>query len=67
VAENSPKVSKPSQDKRFDIPTVGLKTLRKMKSVRATVLAVEANQTIIVQQEKMIKFADQNKIVIIAI
>lgn len=61
------KVSKPSQDKRFDLPTVGLNTLRKMKSVRATVLAVEANQSIIVQQEKMVKFADQNNIVIIAI
>ncbi len=61
------KVSKPNQDKRFDIPTVGLRTLKKMKSVNASVLAVEANQSIIVQQEKMIKFADENKIVIIAV
>lgn len=61
------KVSKPNQDKRFDLPTVGLNTLKKMKSVKASVLAVEANQTIIVQQEKMIEFADKNKIVIMAI
>ncbi|MEI8377787.1 MAG: LpxI family protein, partial [bacterium] len=61
------KVSKPNQDKRFDIPTIGLRTLKKMKSVKASVLAVEANQSIIVQQEKMTEFADKNKIVIIAI
>ena len=61
------KVSKPNQDKRFDLPTVGLNTLKKMKGVKANVLAVEANKTIIVQQEKMIEFADKNKIVIMAI
>jgi len=61
------KVSKPNQDKRFDIPVVGLNTLKKMKSVNATVLAVEASQSIIVQQEKMIRFADKNKIVVMAI
>lgn len=61
------KVSKPNQDKRFDIPAIGLRTLKKMKSVKASVLAIEANQSIIVQQEKMIKFAEQNKIVVISI
>lgn len=61
------KVSKPNQDKRFDIPVVGLNTLKKMKSVKANVLAIEANQSIIVEQEKMIKFADKNKIVVMAI
>lgn len=61
------KVSKPNQDKRFDIPTVGLRTLKNMKKVKANVLAVEANETIIVQQEKMIEFADKNNIIVMAI
>jgi len=61
------KVAKPSQDKRFDIPTVGLKTLKTMKKYGATLLSVEANETIIVDQEKTIKFADKNKIVIMAV
>lgn len=61
------KVSKPSQDKRFDIPTVGLKTLKTMKKHGAKLLSVEANETIIVDQEKTIKFADKNKIVVMAI
>lgn len=61
------KVSKPSQDKRFDIPTVGLKTLHVMKKYKASLLAVEANETIIVDQEKVIKYADKNNIVIMAV
>lgn len=61
------KVAKPSQDKRFDIPTVGLKTLQTMKKYNASLLTVEANETIIVDQEKVIKFADKNNIVIMAV
>lgn len=61
------KVAKPSQDKRFDIPTVGLRTLQTMKKFGASLLAVEANETIIVDQEKVVKFADKNDIVIMAI
>lgn len=61
------KVSKPTQDKRFDIPTVGLRTLQTMKKYKANLLSVEANETIIVDQEKVIKFADANNIVIMAV
>lgn len=61
------KVAKPSQDKRFDIPTVGLKTLRTMKKYKANLLAVEANETIIVDQEKVIKYADKNNIIVMAV
>jgi len=61
------KVAKPSQDKRFDIPAVGLKTLRTMKRYKADLLAVEANETIIIDQEEVVKFADKNNIVIMAV
>ncbi|MFH0702492.1 MAG: UDP-2,3-diacylglucosamine diphosphatase LpxI [bacterium] len=61
------KVSKPKQDKRFDIPTVGLKTLKTMKNFGAKVLAVEAGETFTVQKEEMIKFADKNKMVFVAV
>lgn len=61
------KVSKPKQDKRFDIPAVGLRTLATMKKYKASLLAVEANETIIVDQEKVVKFADKNNIVIMAV
>lgn len=61
------KVSKPSQDKRFDIPAVGLRTLQVMKKNNAKLLAVEANETIIVDQDKVIKYADKHGIVVMAV
>ncbi len=61
------KVAKPAQDKRFDIPAVGLRTLKTMKKYKANLLAIEANETIIVEQEKVVKFADDNNIVIMAV
>ena len=51
------KVAKPSQDKRFDIPAIGLRTLRTMKKYKADLIAVEAGETIIVDQEEVVKFA----------
>ncbi len=61
------KVAKPKQDRRFDIPAIGMKTLRTMSHSNASLIAVEANQTIIVDQENVIKYADSHNIVIMAI
>ncbi|RME65885.1 MAG: LpxI family protein, partial [Nitrospirae bacterium] len=41
------KVSKPQQDMRFDVPTVGMKTLQSMLQSKARVLALEAGNTIV--------------------
>lgn len=61
------KVAKPNQDKRFDIPAIGMKTLRTMAHKNASLIALEANETIIVDQEKVIKYADDHDIVIMAV
>lgn len=61
------KVSKPKQDKRFDIPAFGLKTLKMMKKYKAKLIAVEANETILVDAKKTIEYADKNDIVIMAV
>lgn len=61
------KVAKPKQDKRFDIPTVGLRTLKTMKKGKADLLAVEANETIIVDQEAVVEYANKHNIVIMAV
>ena len=61
------KVAKPKQDKRFDIPAVGLQTLKTMKKHGANLLALEAGETIIVDQEDVIKYADKHNIVIMAV
>lgn len=53
------KVSKPHQDMRFDVPVVGLNTLRAMIDVRARVLAVEAKKSILLQREKLIREANE--------
>jgi UDP-2,3-diacylglucosamine hydrolase len=52
------KVSKPNQDLRFDVPTVGLETMRVMAEVKAAVLAVEAGKTLLFDKQEMIDFAD---------
>ena len=61
------KVSKPFQDKRFDIPAIGLRTLKTMRKYKADLIAVEANETIIVDQEKVVEYADKHGIVVMAV
>ena len=61
------KVAKPSQDKRFDIPAIGMRTLRTMKKNKADLIAVEAGETIIVDKDEVIDFANKNNIVIMAV
>jgi DUF1009 family protein len=45
------KVAKPQQDMRFDVPTVGVKTLQTMVSAGASVLAIEGGRTILLDHE----------------
>jgi len=59
------KVSKPKQDMRFDVPVVGMDTLRIMIGVKARVLAVEANKSILLNKGKMLDKADKSNISVI--
>ncbi len=62
------KVSKPNQDQRFDIPAVGMNTLNSMLSPKpGGVLAVEANETMVVEKEEMIEFCNQHSMSMVAI
>lgn len=61
------KVSRPRQDMRLDVPVVGVDTLSAMKKVKAKVLALEAEKSIIVDREKFIKEADKAGIVVVGI
>jgi DUF1009 family protein len=60
------KVSKPSQDLRFDVPSVGLETVRVMSQVKASALAVEAGKTLMFEKSEMIKYADRAGIAIVS-
>jgi len=60
------KISKPDQDLRFDVPSVGPETINAMIEVKASVLAIEAEKTLIFDKEKMKDLADKNKIAIVS-
>jgi DUF1009 family protein len=59
------KVSKPNQDMRFDVPTVGSYTLKAMREVRARVLAVEAKKSILLNKNRLIEESDKAGISIV--
>ncbi len=59
------KFTKTTQDLRFDVPTVGLKTLRTMVQAKAKVLAIEAGRSLILDQAEMIEFAAAHDIAIV--
>ena len=52
------KGSKPQQDMRFDMPVVGLGTLRAMGRVEARVLALEAGCSMLLDREEMLEMAE---------
>lgn len=53
------KVSKPEQDIRFDVPVIGLKTLQTMIEAGASVLALDADKSIIFDQEEILTLSDR--------
>ncbi len=61
------KVSKPHQDLRFDVPAVGLGTVKAMAEVKAVALAVESGKTLLFDKEEMITYADKMRIAIVSV
>ena len=59
------KVSKPQQDMRFDVPVVGVRTIRVMKQANAAVLAVDSGRTLLFEREQLIVEANQAGISVI--
>lgn len=61
------KVKKPDQDFRFDLPATGIRTIESLAAVKASVLAVEAGQSLLFDREEMIRTADSHKIAVIGL
>jgi DUF1009 family protein len=61
------KVAKPQQDMRFDVPTIGIGTLKTMAAAGGKVLAIEAGRTIIIDEPQVVAFANHNKMVVVAL
>jgi DUF1009 family protein len=61
------KVAKPQQDMRFDVPTVGVRTLRTMVSAGAKTLAIEGGRTILLDDAEFREFAAYHKLTVVAL
>ncbi|MDU9049036.1 MAG: UDP-2,3-diacylglucosamine diphosphatase LpxI [Candidatus Electrothrix sp. Rat3] len=61
------KMKKPGQDFRFDLPATGTKTIETLASVKGSVLAVEAGQSLLFDRDTMIAAADQAGIVVVGV
>jgi len=58
---------KPQQDLRFDLPAVGPRTIDIMASVKASVLAVEAGRTILLDGDLMLQKAQASRIAVVGL
>jgi DUF1009 family protein len=58
---------KPQQDLRFDLPAVGPATIETMQSVKASVLALEADRSVLLDREEMLRLAARAGIAIVGL
>ncbi len=60
------KVAKPSQDMRFDVPVIGVETMRVAAETKLRVIAVEAEKTLLLERDAIVDLANRSKISIVA-
>lgn len=60
------KVAKPRQDMRFDVPVVGITTIRNLAAAKAAALCITANQSLFFDRPESIQLAEQNGICLVA-
>jgi DUF1009 family protein len=56
------KVSKPNQDMRFDVPVIGLDTIRVACEAHVRVIGIEAGRTLLLEKSKILEQADRSQI-----
>ncbi len=59
------KVSKPNQDMRFDVPVVGVPTIRLMIDAGATALVLDAHRTLVLDRDEFVRTADGHGIAVV--
>lgn len=59
------KVAKPSQDMRFDVPVIGVETIRIAAEVQLRAITVEAGKTLLLEKDALIAQARQANISIV--
>src|SRR5262249_50538235 len=60
------KVSKPNQDMRFDVPVVGIETVRIAAESGVRVIAVEAGKTLLLERDAVIALANGSNMSVVA-
>ena len=53
------KMARPRQDMRFDVPVIGPRTIEVLREVRASVLAVQAGKTLLIEKNRLLASADE--------
>lgn len=61
------KVAKPTQDPRFDVPTIGPATVAVLAEAKIAVLAIEAGATVVLERDAVVREADAHGIAIVAV
>lgn len=61
------KMARPMQDMRFDIPTVGVDTIRNLITAKARCLAFEEKKTLLLDRQEVIDMADDNGIALVVV
>ncbi len=59
------KGAREGHDMRFDIPVVGLKTLKVMKAAGVSALAFQANRLMLLDREEVIAYANRHRIALV--
>jgi UDP-2,3-diacylglucosamine hydrolase len=59
------KVAKPNQDMRFDVPVIGVSTIKAMNAAGADTLSVDAGKTLMIDGDAVIAAADESDITIV--
>ena len=60
------KVAKPNQDIRFDVPVIGVETIRIAIEAKLRVIAVEAGKTLLLERDAIVDLAQRAKISVVA-
>lgn len=61
------KVAKPEQDMRFDVPAIGVQTIKSLSQAGITALGVEAGRTLLLDPQAIVELANIRKITIVGL
>jgi len=60
------KVAKPKQDMRFDVPVIGMETIKTAAEAKLRVIAIEAGKTLLLERDAIVDLAKRANISIVA-